>query len=1591
MKYNLTIGHKAGESKPKAPYTAPDSAASISYARMVYGIGEGELRPPEEIRKQIILDGTPIMSSTGELNITGVEIEYRNGTNDQTHLAGFPSVVNERSYSNLELTSASPIVVQIQNTDLDALRVRFAWGKIYRSDPATGDTTGYRIEYAIDLQTDGGGYVEVVRSALDDKASSGYQRSHRIELPEAEESWQLRVRRITPNANSDFIGDKMYLSAVSEVVDSKLRYPNTAVLGLKFDADKFSSIPKLDFRTYGRIIKVPANYDPETRTYATTGTGTTNGVWNGQFKMAYSNNPAWVYYDVLLHKRFALGNRLDETMVDKWAIYNIARYCDEMVPDGKGGLEPRFTCNVCINSKTSAFEFLNQISGIFRGFVHWNGSAIVVNSDQPSDPVYTYTRANVIGEFNYSGTRARDRHSIVSVAFDDPDMDFKTDREPVSDSQAISEIGIRPLEISAFACTSRGQAQRVGRSALLKEQMETRLVTFAVGLDGFIPVTGKIIEIADPLLAGRAIGGRISAVNGSVITVDRDTEIQTGDRFVVNGENGRQESRQVIGVNGREITVATPFTGVSAQNVWAVESEDLQLMKFMVISVSENRSESAEHTFTITAAQHESQIQSSVDNNTYIEQPNYSVIDINTQEAVTELLITSENVINQGIDITNVEISWPQAPKAVKYQLFWRRDNGSWINAPIQYGNTYTIENVYHGVYQAYIIAINAMDVNSKPTYSALVPINSKFAEPPTVATFRMIPKQFGIEAEWQFPAQGAENVAYTEIYISYDNGQTENKHGDYAYPLNRLEMNGIHGNTTVYLKARLVDRKGEAGAWTTWFSATTLADADILLEALEGHIGISSLDALLAADIAAIGGVAEAVEAAELAAATATSAAANAQAAAQAVVGQIQDLNDGFIALRDELRNADQSIITNIEAYKASNDAALSVVANQASSAVTASNSASQQLGVVQSQLTDLNTNMSGLAQAINQTNTNVTNLGGEVSTLAQNIQTLNASAGATADYIQMNETRASQTADSLSSLSQQVQQHTTSLSDLNSDLQANSTAIDSVRTQSNANKDLLETQSQRLTALESGMIVELPMIVGNFDDLNKWEVFDSPAKSEIAKVNDVMARGGSYLTLGNNSGNDFTALLSKQQTAVDPNALYKFSVRYRRTSGDGGIYLGLTGMDADGNYVSRYDEVVPIFHTSIHYTVINKKPANTDWVEEVYYYKGRSLGTSNGSGTIASPTTFANTVVYVKVCAHVNFPAFTGSFDVDYATLEEVTDEVALSTANELLTTRVQQVEGNLTTTSNKTTALESKLNDEAEYLTLQDTRGVNQPPSWYYNNHPRRVVNEFKQASVLGLSGLGEYVNLETRVIWGDSSGGRIVQTAFSHTNIFLTSQRTSSSDTSWNGWSQPLQELHTGLSGKAEASAVSGLQTSVNNLNGQVTSLASSNTQLSTTVGQFSSQIEQAITATNGINASYTVKINNNGYASGFGLISTGAAGAPSTAFMVDADAFVIGKSGNGTKPFVVVTQANQVINGITYPETGVFMNSLYTSNASIKLAHIDVASIGSLNALSANFGVWETRNPTTGTTVKQTGSLYEVRNAAGHLLCRIGEW
>ncbi|HHL1056420.1 TPA: host specificity protein J [Pseudomonas aeruginosa] len=850
-------GSKGGSSKPKQPHIAQNGVASLSTARILYLLSWGPIVGPVNGLKSIKLDGTPIQAEDGTLNYPDVKWQFRPGELNQERLEGVAESSNEIAVGQT-LLSTQPYIYTVTNATADAVRVRLSWPNLQAQD-SSGNINGVRIEYAIDVATDGAPYQTVLSTFVDRKNVTTYYRSHRINLP-AGGHWAVRVRRITPEANSSLVQDTMVLTAIAEVVDSNQEFPLTALGCVEYDAQQFGGdFPKFSALMRGRIVRVPMNYDPETRTYFTGGPGTTNGVWDGTFKEAYSNNPAWVFYDLVLNPYYGLGERIDQSMVNRWALYRIAQYCDQLVPDGKGGQEPRFTCNLYLQKQEEAYAVLQDLAAIFHGLAFWDGSQITVNADMPQDPVYTYTTSQILndGVVAYSGTRTRDRHSLAMVSWDNPANAFETDKEPVFDEDAIVELGgiVREVSVGALGCTSQGQAQRAGQWALMTEQLQTRGAVWKVGLDGFIPRPGQVVALADPMLAGRANGGRISAVSGRAITVDRDVDIPVGARLRVNLPSGRSEARAIQGHDGRVITVVADFSEEpSPESGWAIDYDDLALMQFYVKNVTRPSWEQ----FQLEVIQHEPGKFDAIDHGAIIDSRPISVLPSGVQDPPARVLISQHIAFEQGLAVTIMTIAWDAAPGAVAYDVEWRWGSREWVKVPRTGELMVEVRGVYTGQYLARVRAVNSMNVSSIPANSVLTNITGKTGAPPALAFLRTTSGPWKIGLEWGFPASGAADTAYTEIQQSVTPGGSEQNAtalGLFAYPTDTHTLTSLAAGARLAFRGRLIDRTGNVGPWSAWVDGISSTDASEYNELITKEYVESALGEQFFENIEQIGG----------------------------------------------------------------------------------------------------------------------------------------------------------------------------------------------------------------------------------------------------------------------------------------------------------------------------------------------------------------------------------------------------------------------------------------------------------------------------------------------------------------------------------------------------------------------------------------------------------------------------------------------------------------------------------------------------------------------------------------------------------------
>lgn len=823
---NETIqGRKGGGGgKQHTPVEQPDDLLSDAKLKMLVVLSEGEIQGDLTAQK-IYLNDTALANDDGSYNFTGVKWEYRKGTQDQPYIQGLPEVDNELS-ANVAVTTTVPWTRQFSNLTLDAVRIKLSLPAQYMYKD-NGDMVGTVTQYAIDLSTDGAAWRTVVDGKFDGKTTSEYQRDHRIDLPEATTGWSIRVRRITADSTSAKLVNGLKVFSFAEVIDSKLRYPNSALLYIEVDSSQFSGgAPKVTCRPKGKLIRVPDTYDPVTRTYS--------GTWSGGFKLAYTNNPAWIFYDLVLDEIYGMGNRVDASMIDKWALYAISQYCDEKVSNGAGGTEPRFTCNVFIQSQQDAYTVLSDLAAVFRGITFWGNDQIFVRADVPQDDVdFVYHASNVIdGLFTYGSGSYKNRYSSALVSWSDPQNHYSDTVEGVYDEKLVERYNVNQMSLTAIGCTSQSEAHRRGRWAILSNARDGT-ISFGVGLDGYIPLPAEIIGVADPFRAGKQNGGRISAVSGRNITLDRAVDYAAGDRLVVNLPDGSAQTRTIGAVSSdkKTVTVNTAFSQPPAAGaVWAIDSDSLAIQYFRVTSISAN--DDSNGGFTITAVQHDPNKYRYIDDGVRIDPAPITVTPISVIPAPKNIIITEVDHVAQGLNVATMNVTWDKVDGAIRYMAQWRKDNGDWINVAVTSAQGFSIQGIYTGSYDVRVRAMNAQESSSPWGYADTTYLTGKTGKPGTpqnlLATDDVV---WAIDVTWSFP-DGSGDTSYIELQrATTDDKANPELLALLPYPAVSYQHGPMPAGVRQWYRARLVDRIGNVGDWTAWVMGTSSIDVSAITD----------------------------------------------------------------------------------------------------------------------------------------------------------------------------------------------------------------------------------------------------------------------------------------------------------------------------------------------------------------------------------------------------------------------------------------------------------------------------------------------------------------------------------------------------------------------------------------------------------------------------------------------------------------------------------------------------------------------------------------------------------------------------------------
>ena len=576
------------------PVEAKESGRSKQLVKIVEVISEGEVYGLADGMKSIYFDKTPVQNKDGSYNFKNVQVEGRVGGQVQDLMAGFNTSEKEVGVGTL-VKKNLPLTRTVTDSKVSRLRLTIGVQSLFKQED-NGDTNGTSVNFVITIGS------RTYPVSISGKYSSQYLQHHTFDnLPSV--PFIVKVERTTEDSTTQRLQNNTIWSSYTEIIDTEFAYPNTALMGVKFDSEYFSNIPTRTYDLLGLKVKVPSNYDTRTRKYT--------GMWDGTFKIDWTDNPAWVLYDVVTNKRYGLGGRLGEFGADKWALYQVAQYCDQLVPDGFGGQEPRFTCNVWLTEQRSAYQVINDICSIFRAMPVWNGQQLTAVMDRPADPVWTYTNANVDESgFSYTFSARKSRHNAIQVEYADKENSYEKAIEYVSDDESIRKNGLNVKKITAFGCTSRGQAHRTALWLLQTEKLETKTVTFTVGAEGLMHIPGDIIKVADTHYAGTNIGGRVLAVNGKTVTLDREITLSGNSYLSYINTNAKHQNIKIISVNGAEVTLDQPPLGLELYGVWSLTTQQVTSQLFKALSVKEED----KGKYTIMALQHEPQKEAIVDN-----------------------------------------------------------------------------------------------------------------------------------------------------------------------------------------------------------------------------------------------------------------------------------------------------------------------------------------------------------------------------------------------------------------------------------------------------------------------------------------------------------------------------------------------------------------------------------------------------------------------------------------------------------------------------------------------------------------------------------------------------------------------------------------------------------------------------------------------------------------------------------------------------------------------------------------------------------------------------------------------------------------
>lgn len=705
-------GGKKSSGSSRTPVEADDTVNSRAMASILDLLGEGVIGGLVDGAKSIFIDDLPILNEDGSPNFSGITWDFRDGSQDQTPMAGFDFVETPKSV-NIQLKRTHDVTIAIDNDEADRVRVILKFPSLRSVDKKTGDTNGTTVKYKFQIANGDNAFKDAIAEGestsevtLTAKKTGVYYRSYELKLPKPGRAYKIRVIRITEDSNTQYIFNDTWVDSIGEIADTPMNYPNSALVGLKVNSEQFgSSMPSRSYLVRGLKIRVPSNYNENTNTYI--------GVWDGTFKLLSSSNPAWILFDVLTNARYGLGQFVSESMIDLGQIYQIGRYCDEEVDNGFGGKEKRFAINTQITSRQDAYRLIQDIAGAFRGMVFWAGGMVNVMQDSPSDPVMMFTNANVKdGMFSYKGSARKDRPSVALVTYNNKEDGYKQNIEYVEDQEAMRRYGERKTEVVAFGCTSRGQAHRVGLWLLYTARMESDVISFTAGLDASFLMPGETVLIQNKYRAGKRNSGRIVAFTKNSITLDAPVTLNKAGSYIrILNQEGEIVERDIL-ETGEDITKVTFSKALNSgdmpvmNGVWTITEPDLEPMRVRVINVAQG---DAQGTFDVTVVQNNASKYEAIDNGATLIPENNTVLDP-TYSKPTNLQVTEGTYISSPGNLS-IKLVATWEGKSAEYWISWRRSDennvSNWQSARVTEEQFEILNIAENGQYDIQLYAVS--------------------------------------------------------------------------------------------------------------------------------------------------------------------------------------------------------------------------------------------------------------------------------------------------------------------------------------------------------------------------------------------------------------------------------------------------------------------------------------------------------------------------------------------------------------------------------------------------------------------------------------------------------------------------------------------------------------------------------------------------------------------------------------------------------------------------------------------------------------------------------------------------------------------